>query len=176
VSAFLAWIRSPCLRHCVHGASIGGGGGGSPQDETADRFDAVVLAMPPRDVLRVQGDGTWRRALDIVRPQLSKVQWTARFSLALFFAPADATAAEVFVAAAEAAFASSEVGSHAVLDVVMRQQPPPPADSPGSSGAGSVTALVLQSTPGFWARHSRVHAGGGRGEPTVSILESVHIG
>jgi hypothetical protein len=25
VSAFLAWvIRSPCLRHCVHGASIGG--------------------------------------------------------------------------------------------------------------------------------------------------------
>jgi hypothetical protein len=28
VSAFLAWIRSPCLRHCVHGASIGGGGGG----------------------------------------------------------------------------------------------------------------------------------------------------
>jgi hypothetical protein len=25
VSAFLAWIRSPCLRHCVHGASIGGG-------------------------------------------------------------------------------------------------------------------------------------------------------
>jgi hypothetical protein len=23
VSAFLAWIRSPCLRHCVHGASIG---------------------------------------------------------------------------------------------------------------------------------------------------------
>jgi hypothetical protein len=42
VSAFLAWIRLPCLRHCVHGASIrhcvhgaptgggaaGGGGGG----------------------------------------------------------------------------------------------------------------------------------------------------
>jgi hypothetical protein len=29
VSAFLAWvIRSPCLRHCVHGAPIGGGGGG----------------------------------------------------------------------------------------------------------------------------------------------------
>jgi hypothetical protein len=27
VSAFLAWIGSPCLRHCVHGASIGGGGG-----------------------------------------------------------------------------------------------------------------------------------------------------
>jgi hypothetical protein len=23
VSAFLAWIRSPCLRHCVHGAPIG---------------------------------------------------------------------------------------------------------------------------------------------------------
>jgi sRNA-binding protein len=29
VSAFLAWIGSPCLRHCVHGASIGGGGGGT---------------------------------------------------------------------------------------------------------------------------------------------------
>jgi hypothetical protein len=28
VSAFLAWIGSPCLRHCVHGAPIGGGGGG----------------------------------------------------------------------------------------------------------------------------------------------------
>jgi hypothetical protein len=28
VSPFLAWIGSPCLRHCVHGASIGGGGGG----------------------------------------------------------------------------------------------------------------------------------------------------
>eukprot|EP01047_Picozoa_sp_COSAG01_P021479 COSAG01_NODE_1247_length_11073_cov_23.273465_9_plen_104_part_00 len=27
VSAFLAWVRSPCLRHCVHGAPIGGGGG-----------------------------------------------------------------------------------------------------------------------------------------------------
>jgi hypothetical protein len=26
VSAFLAWIRSPCLRYCVHGASIGRGG------------------------------------------------------------------------------------------------------------------------------------------------------
>jgi hypothetical protein len=26
VSAFLAWIGSPCLRPCVHGASIGGGG------------------------------------------------------------------------------------------------------------------------------------------------------
>jgi hypothetical protein len=25
VSAFIAWIRSPCLRHCVHGASIGSG-------------------------------------------------------------------------------------------------------------------------------------------------------
>jgi hypothetical protein len=28
VSAFLAWIRSPCLRHCVHGAPISTGGGG----------------------------------------------------------------------------------------------------------------------------------------------------
>jgi hypothetical protein len=27
VSPFLACIGSPCLRHCVHGASIGGGGG-----------------------------------------------------------------------------------------------------------------------------------------------------
>eukprot|EP01047_Picozoa_sp_COSAG01_P072549 COSAG01_NODE_11566_length_1902_cov_1.788131_2_plen_148_part_00 len=27
VGAFLAWIRSPCLRHCVHGAPIGGWGG-----------------------------------------------------------------------------------------------------------------------------------------------------
>jgi hypothetical protein len=26
VSPFLAWIGSPCLRHCVHGASIGGRG------------------------------------------------------------------------------------------------------------------------------------------------------
>jgi hypothetical protein len=26
VSDFLACIRSPCLRHCVHGAPIGGGG------------------------------------------------------------------------------------------------------------------------------------------------------
>eukprot|EP01047_Picozoa_sp_COSAG01_P093404 COSAG01_NODE_24547_length_775_cov_0.991124_1_plen_118_part_10 len=26
VSAFFAFIRSPCLRHCVHGASIGVGG------------------------------------------------------------------------------------------------------------------------------------------------------
>jgi hypothetical protein len=28
VSPILTWIVSPCLRHCVHGASIGGGGGG----------------------------------------------------------------------------------------------------------------------------------------------------
>jgi hypothetical protein len=27
VSAFFAFIRSPCLRQCVHGASTGGGGG-----------------------------------------------------------------------------------------------------------------------------------------------------
>eukprot|EP01047_Picozoa_sp_COSAG01_P034833 COSAG01_NODE_2636_length_7330_cov_3.975384_9_plen_120_part_00 len=27
VSTFLGWIRSPCLRHCVHDASIGGVGG-----------------------------------------------------------------------------------------------------------------------------------------------------
>jgi hypothetical protein len=26
VSPFLACIGSPCIRHCVHGASIGGGG------------------------------------------------------------------------------------------------------------------------------------------------------
>jgi hypothetical protein len=30
VSASCAYIGSPCLRHCVHGASIGGGGGGAP--------------------------------------------------------------------------------------------------------------------------------------------------
>jgi hypothetical protein len=29
VSAFLAWIGSPCLRHCVHGASIGVGARGA---------------------------------------------------------------------------------------------------------------------------------------------------
>jgi hypothetical protein len=27
VSHSFAWIGLPCLRHCVHGASIGGGGG-----------------------------------------------------------------------------------------------------------------------------------------------------
>jgi hypothetical protein len=50
VSAFLAWIRSPCLRHCVHGAAIGGGGdgggGGAALDSAAfaarhPRFDAL---------------------------------------------------------------------------------------------------------------------------------------
>jgi hypothetical protein len=33
VSRSCACIGSPCLRHCGHGASIGGGGGGRPHTE-----------------------------------------------------------------------------------------------------------------------------------------------
>jgi hypothetical protein len=44
VSAFLAWIRSPCLRHCVHGASIGGGGGGGADAEPPARAPAAATA------------------------------------------------------------------------------------------------------------------------------------
>jgi hypothetical protein len=40
VSPFLAWVGSPCLRHCVHGASIGGGRG-------PDLGRAAAM-MPPR--------------------------------------------------------------------------------------------------------------------------------
>jgi hypothetical protein len=38
VSPFLAWIGSPCLRHCLHGASIGGGDGGALGRAAAERW------------------------------------------------------------------------------------------------------------------------------------------
>jgi hypothetical protein len=37
VSPFFAWIGSPCLRHCVHGASIGGGRWRAERGEHLDR-------------------------------------------------------------------------------------------------------------------------------------------
>jgi hypothetical protein len=40
VSPLLACIGSPCLRHSVHGASIGGGGGDGDHDGRL--FDALV--------------------------------------------------------------------------------------------------------------------------------------
>jgi SAM-dependent methyltransferase len=43
--AFLVYIGSPCLRHCVHGASIGdGGGGGGGSGGVPQQFDVVLGA------------------------------------------------------------------------------------------------------------------------------------
>ena len=57
VSDLLAWIRSPCLRHCVHGASIGTrrqdtravaeAGAWAFDEEIAQRFDREALLHIP---------------------------------------------------------------------------------------------------------------------------------
>jgi hypothetical protein len=44
VSHFLAWIGSPCLRHCVHGAPIGGG---ARLPAPALRRARARLSLPP---------------------------------------------------------------------------------------------------------------------------------
>jgi hypothetical protein len=58
VSPFLAWIGSPCLRHCVHGVSIGGGGGGGRTMATREqlRFERE-LKGDMMSWLRLIGDG-----------------------------------------------------------------------------------------------------------------------
>ena len=113
-----------------------------------EEFDAVVLAMPPKDAARVSGD-----ALRLVQgvQQQTQVKWLARFSIALWFEPRDVLAAEAFVSAA---FLAHQTAPQGILDAVVVQPMP--------ETTGSVS-VVIQSTCHFWARHSKVHAGGGRG-------------
>eukprot|EP01047_Picozoa_sp_COSAG01_P051454 COSAG01_NODE_5312_length_4341_cov_18.144036_1_plen_164_part_10 len=47
VSHSCACIGSPCLRHCVHGASIGGGGGGIARGEREAGGGGAAAAPPP---------------------------------------------------------------------------------------------------------------------------------
>jgi hypothetical protein len=42
VSPFTACIGSPCLRHCVHGASIGGGKGGGGEEEEEEEREGIA--------------------------------------------------------------------------------------------------------------------------------------
>eukprot|EP01052_Picozoa_sp_SAG31_P033053 SAG31_NODE_3688_length_3987_cov_2.818930_2_plen_642_part_00 len=140
------------------GAPAQGGGwvsakGGAPRAAEQQQFDAVVLAMPPKDASRVRGDA--QRALQTVQEQLRGVDWYSRFSMALWFAAADRVVAAEFVAAAAAAHqATTAKGeSESVLDAVVVQP----------SETGSSVAVVIQSTSKFWKRYSGVHAGGGRG-------------
>ena len=121
--------------------------GGSTQD--SEEYDAVVLAMPPKDAARVSGDAA--RVLQKVQQQTKHVQWLARFSIALWWEPRDAAAAQAFVSAASLAHQAAPEG---ILDAVVVQP------MPASTGSVSV---VIQSTSEFWSRHSNVHAGGGRG-------------
>jgi hypothetical protein len=64
VSPFLAWIGSPCLRHCVHGASIGGGGGAPPRHSSTGRAGSS----------RSSGSGTDRRGGGGGRPSRPLLQ------------------------------------------------------------------------------------------------------
>ena len=59
--------------------------------EPSEEYDAVVLAMPPKDASRVSGDAS--RVLQRVQQRTKHVQWLARFSIALWFEPRDAVPA-----------------------------------------------------------------------------------
>jgi hypothetical protein len=60
VSCFCACIGSPCLRHCVHGASIGGG----QQSRTlGDRGQLAREASQRMAVLSAGGRSQVRRSL-----------------------------------------------------------------------------------------------------------------
>jgi hypothetical protein len=52
VSPFLAWIGSPCLRHCAHGASIGAGAAAAQHAEAAARATGL-----PKRARRGPGGG-----------------------------------------------------------------------------------------------------------------------
>jgi hypothetical protein len=54
VSRSCACIGSPCLRHCVHGASIGGGGGGAPPRQPQPQPQPAGGSLTLGDVLRRQ--------------------------------------------------------------------------------------------------------------------------
>ena len=131
-----------------------------------EEFDAVVLAMPPKDAARVSGDA--KRVLRGVQQQTKHVQWHARFSVALWFMPRDAAAAQAFVAAASRAHQAAP-GRAGILDAVVVQAMP--EDMTANTHAKQTTrtkltgsvSVVIQSTADFWARHANVHAGGGRG-------------
>jgi hypothetical protein len=58
---FLACIGSPCLRHCGHGASIGGGGGGGkrPRALSPPRWSPEERAQLVQ-LVRRDGPGRWR--------------------------------------------------------------------------------------------------------------------
>ena len=132
-----------------------------------EEFDAVVLAMPPKDAARVSGDA--KRVLQGVQQQTKHVQWLARFSVALWFMPRDAAAAQAFVAAASRAHQAAP-GRAGILDAVVVQAMPEELTANTHAKqqtmrtklTGSVS-VVIQSTADFWARHANVHAGGGRG-------------
>jgi predicted NAD/FAD-dependent oxidoreductase len=145
------WLAVPNSR----GKGGKGKGGGKSESRGGEVFDAVVLAMPPRDASRVTGDA--QRVINGAAQHSSKeVQWTGRFSIALWWEVRDAADAAAFVSAAS--LAHQVVAAEAsLLDAVVVQPPPPDA------AEGAVVSVVIQSTSEYWARHSGVHAGGGRG-------------
>jgi hypothetical protein len=77
VSPFLAWIGSPCLRHCVHGASIGGedGGGLWRGAAASSRPRPASATLPPRQPrvrlspLRLSHGGDLATQLESVLPR-----------------------------------------------------------------------------------------------------------
>jgi hypothetical protein len=65
VSHSCACTESPCLRHCVHGASIGGGGGGGSANDINDRAVPVEL-VDARDGSAGADSGVVIEELDLV--------------------------------------------------------------------------------------------------------------
>lgn len=138
-------------------------------------FDAVVLAMPPRDAQRVT-----RNVAEVtksVRDELDGVQWAGRFSIALWWSGLAAKAASDFIGGVEEAMSVSSVchgerpsvGANpvfGVLDTVVRQLAPHKHSFAGMTHLEDTcdcVSVVIQSTSDFWAQHSSVNAGGGRG-------------
>ena len=58
----------------------GGGGGGGDGNSLRQQFDAVVLAMPPKDAARVKGPG-----LEAALRPAGRTRFRSRFSLSLFW-------------------------------------------------------------------------------------------
>ena len=140
-----------------------------------DRFDAVILAMPPRDAESIGGSA---RALIKRLDALRQVSWRSRFALSVWWAPSQRVAASRFVNAVTVAHKESMQSPTAkdadadVLDAVVIQS----ADGELSERerANLSPVLTIQASEAFWRFRSRDEAGsGGRAETQRLLLRAV---
>ena len=119
-----------------------------------NKYDAVILCMPPSNALRVLPNGDIKKQL---AQQTKHVKWHSRFSLALWFNNHNSVQATEFITAASLAHQASN-NSNTILDAVIVQST---YDTQGNKT--NSPALVIQSTTNFWQAHRKTNAGGSRG-------------